>query len=149
MLALTLMVLSQIGSPQGVHLLDDSPLLAQVAPPLVPSPVQSDAEVSVQQLQADIDGLKKLRVGLGAGVTLLAVGASGAAVGALYLGLNTVLSTAAGGLSAIVILGIIGICVGLPLLTIGVWILYNRLEERKRIDDETASLKKELRRRSL
>ena len=94
MLALTLMVLCQIGSPQGVHLLDDSPLLAQAIPPLVPLPgVQSDAEVSAQQLQVDLDGLKKMRVGLGAGIALLAVGASGAVVGALNLALGTLIST--------------------------------------------------------
>ena len=141
MLAFTLLLLTQIGSPQGVRLLDDAPLQVQVTPGL-----QSDAQVSAQQLQADIDGLKKMRQGLGAGVTLVAIGGSGAALGAINLALSSVLS-GGGGINIFVVLGVIGFGVGLPLLTIGVWILYNRLEERKRIDDETTSLKKELLRR--
>ena len=37
-----------------------------------------------------------------------------------------------------------GLWVGLPLVALGVWLLYNRLDERKHIDEETAKLKQQL-----
>ena len=42
------------------------------------------------------------------------------------------------------VLGGVGLGIGLPLVAIGVWLLYNRLEERKHIDEETTRLNKEL-----
>lgn len=144
MLALTLVMLSlpgQIGAPRGVHLLDDAPLLAQ-APPLLPAdPVASDAQVSAQQLQVDLDALKKARPGLGGGIALVSTGGGLAALGGLYLGL----SAALGAPLFIIYVGVGLLCVGLPLAVIGLWLLYNRIEDRTRIDAETKVLKEQLR----
>lgn len=146
MLALTLVMLSlpgQIGSPRGVHLLDDAPLLAQ-APPLVPlEPGASDAQVSVQQLQVDLDALKKARPSIGGGIALVTTGGGVAALGALYLALSASL----GAPIVIIYVGAALLAVGLPLAVIGIWLLYNRLEDRTRIDAETRVLKEQLRQR--
>jgi len=128
MVFFTLILLSQIGSPQGVHLLDDSPLL--------PS---SDAEVSALQLQADIDGLKKQRPGLGAGVALTIAGGSASLLGALYSALSF-----AAGVPGLLIIGAVGLGIGLPLIVLGAWLLYNRIEVRNRIDEEIVRLRREL-----
>jgi hypothetical protein len=155
MLALTLVVLSlpaQIGTPRGVHLLDDAPLLAQATevapPPLVPAaePAQSDAQVSAQQLQVDLDALKKQRPSLGGGIALVSAGGSVAIVGVLYLAVSPIAFFGTG-INPFLILGAVGLGIGLPLVAIGVWLLYNRLEERKHIDEESARLKKELQQR--
>lgn len=149
MLAFTLVVLSQIGAPHGVRLLDDAPLLAQVdapPPPLVPSAAPpSEAQVSAQQLQVDLDALKKQRPGLGGGIALVSAGGTVALLGVLYLAVSSA-AFFGGGLNPFVIVGAVCLGVGLPLVAIGVWLLYNRLEERKRIDDETKSLKDQLQR---
>jgi len=154
MLALTLVLLSvsgEIGSPRGVRLLDDAPvLLAEVAPPLVPSAApDSDAQVSAQQLQVDIEGLRKQRPGIGGGIALVTAGGSVALLGGLYLALSGVIGVTSGGVNIFVIIGAVGLSIGLPLVAIGVWLLYNRLEERKHIDEETAKLKEQLRSRQL
>ena len=98
MLSFTLVLLSQIGTPQGVHLLDDAPLLlAQVAPPLLPATQPStDAQVSALQLQVDIAALKKQRPGLGAGIALVSAGGTSALLGALYMGLSTAIGSFGG-----------------------------------------------------
>ena len=146
MLALTLVALSlgQIGSPRGVHLLDDTPLLAQVEPPLVPAAEpQSQAQVSAQQLQVDLDALKKQRPSLGGGTALVASGGTVALTGAFYLAISS-LASFGGGINLFIIIGAVGLGIGLPLVAIGIWLLYNRIEDRKHIDEETARLKKEL-----
>lgn len=148
MLAFTLVVLSQIGAPHGVRLLDDAPRLAQLdaPPPLVPSAAPaSEAQVSAQQLQVDLDALKKQRPGLGGGIALVSAGGTVALLGVLYLAVSSA-AFFGGGLNPFVIVGAVCLGVGLPLVAIGVWLLYNRLEERKRIDDETKSLKNQLQR---
>ena len=152
MLALTLVLLSgQIGSPHGVRLLDDTPLLyAQVAPPLIPvegspsteAPI-SDAQVSAQQLQVDIDALKKTRPGLGGGIALISTGGTIAILGVLYLAISG-LAFFGAGVNPFLIVGAVGLGIGLPLVAIGVWLLYNRMEERKRTDEELGKLKKQL-----
>lgn len=150
MLALTLVLLSvsgEIGTPRGVRLLDDAPWLAQVAPPLVPADAPaSDAQVSAQQLQVDLDALKKQRPGLGGGITLVSLGGSTTLLGALCLALSG-LAFGGAGANPFLIIGAVGLGIGLPLVAIGVWLLYNRLEERKHIDVETARLKQQLRQR--
>lgn len=145
MLSFALVLLSQIGAPQGVHLLDDTPLLAQVGPPLTPAPA-SEAQVSAQQLQVDLDALKKQRPGLGAGIALVSSGGTTALLGGLYLGLSSALGSFAGAVNPLMVIGAIGLAIGLPLVIIGVWILYNRLEERQLIDAETKKLREELKR---
>ncbi|MDP1825790.1 MAG: hypothetical protein Q8L48_21185 [Archangium sp.] len=148
MLALTLVVLSQIGAPQGVHLLDDAPLFAQAdaPPPLLPSAAPaSEAQVSAQQLQVDLDALKRQRPGLGGGIALVSAGGTVALLGVLYLAVSSA-AFFGGGLNPFLIVGAVCLGVGLPLVAIGVWLLYNRMEERKRIDDETKSLREQLQR---
>lgn len=147
MLSFTLVILAQIGNPQSIHLLDDSPLLAQVAaPPLLPSsPPATEGQVSARQLQADLDALKRQRPGLGGSITLLAIGGGATVVGALYLLLSTSVGLAfGGGLNPFLLIGALGLGVGVPLLVIGVWLLYNRLEDRRRIDQESKSLRQQL-----
>ena len=158
MLTLVLLSLtSQIGSPHGVRLLDDAPLLAQIAPPLLPvdgapateAPL-SDAQVSAQQLQVDIDALKKSRPALGGGIALVSAGGTTALLGALYLAVSGIAGGAfAGGINLFVVIGAVGLGIGLPLVAIGVWLLYNRLEERKRSDDEIGRLKGQLQQKQL
>lgn len=148
MLTLTIALVSvtgSIGQPQGVRLLDDAPLLAQVAPPLVPADQPpSDATVSAQQLEVDLVALKKARPGLGGAITLLAVGGGVAIVGGIYAGLSAAIGSFTGGLNIILIVGVVGLAIGLPLAAIGAWMLYNRLEDRKRIDDQSKQLKLQL-----
>lgn len=154
MLSLSLVILSltgQIGEPRGVRLLEDTPYLAQAPlPPLPPLPPSTgpgtDAEVSAQQLQIDIDALRRQRPSLGGGIALLASGGGVALLGGFYLLLGAT-SFGFGGVSSLLIIGVAGLVIGLPLAVIGVWLLVNRLEERKRIDDETARLRQELQRR--
>lgn len=148
MLALTFVVLSQIGAPHGVRLLDDAPLFAQAdaPPPLVPSTAPaSEAQVSAQQLQVDLDALKKQRPGLGGGIALVSAGGTVALLGVLYLAVSGTAFFGVG-LNPFLIVGVVCLGVGLPLVAIGVWLLYNRVEERKRIDEETRSLKQQLQR---
>ena len=152
MLALTLVLLSvsgEIGSPQGVRLLDDSPvLLAEIAPPLLPSVApESDAQVSAQQLQVDIEALRKQRPGLGGGIALVSAGGSTALLGALYLAISGIAGFGAAAVNPFIIIGAVGLGIGLPLVAIGVWMLFNRLEERKHIDEETTKLKQQLKSR--
>ena len=152
MLALTLVLLSvsgEIGTPRGVRLLDDAPLLAQVAPPpLLPAAApESDAQVSAQQLQVDIDALRRQRPSLGGGIALVSTGGGVALLGALYLAISGIAGVGGIGVNPFVIVGAVGLGIGLPLVAIGVWLLYNRLEERKHIDEETTRLQKELRSR--
>jgi hypothetical protein len=152
MLALTLVLLSVsggIGSPRGVRLLDDAPmLLAEIAPPLLPYVAPpTDAQVSAQQLQVDIEALRKQRPPLGGGIALVTAGGSTALLGALYLAISGVAGVGIAGVNPFIIIGAVGLGIGLPLVAIGVWLLYNRLEERKHIDEETAKLREQLRSR--
>lgn len=135
LLSFTLILLTQIGSPAGVHLLDDSPLLAQLVP--------GEAQVSAQQLQIDIDALKRQRPSLGGGIALVATGGGLALLGGLYLAVS-VLIPFGGGLSPLLIIGIVGLAIGLPLAGVGVWLLFTRLGDRQRIDDELKALKQQL-----
>jgi hypothetical protein len=138
MVAFTLVLLCQIGAPQGVRLLEDAPLLAQ-APSLVP-----EARVSAAQLQVDLEALRKMRPSVGGGIALVASGATSALLGGLYLGIGASVGTFAGALNPFIVLGAIGLGLGGPLVMIGVWLLYNRIEERNRIDAEMKSLRLQL-----
>ena len=138
LLSFTLIVLTQIGSPAGVHLLDDSPLLAQLTPTM-----PGDAQVSAQQLQVDIDALRKQRPSLGGGIALVSTGGGLALLGGLYAALSSAISFG-GALSPILIIGIVGLAIGLPLAGIGVWLLFTRIADRQRIDTEIKSLRDQL-----
>ncbi len=139
LLSFTLIVLTQIGSPAGVHLLDDAPPRAQVAPLMMPS----DAQVSAQQLQVDIDALRKQRPSLGGGIALVSTGGGLALLGGLYLVVSVAIPFG-GALSPLLILGVIGLAVGLPLAGVGVWLLFTRIADRQRIDEEIKSLRQQL-----
>ncbi len=143
MLAFTLVVLCQIGSPQGVRLLDDAPLLAQ-APSLVPMVPATEAQVSSAQLQVDIEALRKMRPSVGGGIALVASGGTAALLGGLYLGIGAGLGGFAGAVNPFFVLGAIGLGLGAPLVLIGVWLLWNRIEERARIDEEMKNLRLQL-----
>lgn len=144
MLAFTLVVLCQIGAPQGVRLIEDAPLLAQapsLVPPMVPA---TEAQVSAAQLQVDIEALRKMRPGVGGGIALIASGGTAALLGGLYLGIGAGLGGFAGAVNPFFVLGAIGLGLGAPLVLIGVWLLYNRIEERNRIDEEMKNLRLQL-----
>lgn len=143
MVAFALVVLCQIGAPQGVRLLDDTPLLAQ-APSVVPLPPASEARVSAAQLQVDLEALRKMRPSVGGGIALVASGGTAALLGGLYLGLGAGIGSLGAAISPFFVLGAIGLGVGAPLILIGVWLLYNRIEERNRIDEEMKSLRLQL-----
>jgi hypothetical protein len=143
MLAFTLVVLCQIGSPQGVRLLDDAPLLAQ-APSMVPMVPATEAQVSSAQLQVDIEALRKMRPSVGGGIALVASGGTAALLGGLYLGIGAGLGGFAGAVNPFFVLGAIGLGLGAPLVLIGVWLLWNRIEERGRIDEEMKNLRLQL-----
>jgi hypothetical protein len=142
MVALTLLVLCQIGSPQGVRLLDDAPVLLAQAP-LIPLP-PTEARVSSAQLQVDIEALRKMRPSVGGGIALVASGGTAALLGGLYLGIGSGLGSLGTAVSPFFVLGAIGLAVGAPLIMIGVWLLWNRIEERNRIDEEMKSLRLQL-----
>ena len=132
MLSLTLVaVLAGIGAPQGVHLVD-APVLMTEAP------------VSVAQLQVDLDALKRLRPSLGGGVALVIVGGSGALLGGLFVALALSFGSVASSVLPILVLGVVGLAIGLPLAVIGTWLLINRVEERGRIDALSATLRVQL-----
>src|SRR5262245_34148739 len=118
MLVFTLVVLSQIGAPQGVRLLDDAPLLAQADATIVPRPA-TEAQVSSAQLQVDIEGLRKMRPSVGGGIALVASGGTAAVLGGLYMGIGAGLGFGfAGVLNPFFVLGAIGLGLGAPLILI-------------------------------
>lgn len=143
MVAFALVVLCQIGAPQGVRLLDDTPLLAQGSSAVLPVPA-TEARVSAAQLQVDLEALRKMRPSVGGGVALVASGGTAALLGGLYLGIGAGISSFAGMMNPFFVLGAIGLGLGAPLVLIGVWLLYNRIEERNRIDVEMKSLRLQL-----
>lgn len=147
MLTLTLLVVTMSGGMPSARLLD-APLVAEVAPPLVPSTVApSDAQVSAAQLQVDLEALKRERPSLGAPITLLAVGGSFGLLGAVYLITSAGFGPVLGAVSPLLVLGIIGVGAGVPMLVIGTWLLINRVGERSRIDAEMTRLKGQLQQR--
>ena len=142
-LALTLLtVTGGIGMPAGVHLVDAPVLIAQAPPPLVPlEPELSDAQVSAAQLQVDIEAIRKQRPSLAAPIVLISVGGSLGILGGIYAGLSAAVGTFGGALNPLLIIGIVGLAIGLPMAVIGVWMIINRLETRNRIDAEVVKLR--------
>lgn len=138
-LPLTLVLLStaaQIGSPQSVRLVDDAPLRSETMVPMLSELVSSP------QLQADLAALRRMRPGLGLPITLIIVGgATALACGLLELMLAGLGSIGGGtGLTPVAVAAV-GASISLPLGTLGSWLLYNRLEERGRLDQETRALR--------
>lgn len=149
MLPLALLVLSLPAQasladhlPRGVHLLEPT-LLAQADAPLL-APEAPSAPLTVAQLQADINALKRLRPGLGGAVSLVSVGLSSSLLGALYLGLGAALGTVTQ-TTVFLVLGLAFLGVGAPLAILGGWMLYHRLADRTRIDAELRTLNSQLR----
>lgn len=144
MVAFALVVLCQIGAPQRVRLLEDAPVLLAQSPSLVMPVPATEARVSAAQLQVDLEALRKMRPSVGGGIALVASGGTAALLGALYLGIGAGLGSLGSAVSPFFVLGAIGLSVGGPLIMIGVWLLYNRIEERNRIDAEMKSLRLQL-----
>lgn len=144
--ALVLLTASADSAPRAARLLDDAPLVAQVSPaPVVPAPEVSDAQVSVQQLQVDIDALRRQRPNLGAGIAFTVSGGGVALFGGFFLFMAAITSafvpvTA----NPLFIIGIAGLVIAAPFVVIGVWLLVNRIEERNRIDAELTQLRRQL-----
>jgi hypothetical protein len=125
-----------IGMPAGVHLLAEAP------PPLLPAePLLSDAQASASQLQIDIEALRKGRPGLGGAITLISVGGTFAILGAIYAATSAGLGTVLGGINSLLIIGIVGLAIGVPMIVIGVWMIVNRIAERSRTDEEIKRLR--------
>lgn len=141
MLVLTLALMTatgDLGAHHSARLLTDAPLLAQ-AP--IPDP---DANVSWQQLQVDIDALRRTRPSIGGGIALTISGGSVALLGG-YLMLTSALSFSTTAVPVLAnplfILGLVPLIAAAPLIVIGVWMLYNALEQRGRIDAEVKRLR--------
>jgi hypothetical protein len=149
MLALTLVLLSvsgDLGTPHGARLLTDAPLLAQAPLPVVPQAEPSDAQVSAQQLQVDIDAIKRLRPGLGGGVALVSTGGGFAVFGGFFMLMAGLSSSFTGMLvsNPLFVLAIGSFVIGAPLLVVGIWLLVTRIEQRQLIDTELGKLRQQL-----
>lgn len=138
-LALTL-TSGQLGSvPRSARLLEGQ------FPPDAPVAMPIEPEVSVAQLQVDLQALKRMRPSIGAGIGLLIGGTVAAAAGGLYLGLGVSL----GATSGVVVLAYLGggiMGIGIPLAVVGLWLLIVRGAEREPIDKEIIRLNIELQR---
>lgn len=153
MLALTIVLLSvsgDLGSAHSARLLEDAPLFAQALPPpppMVPSePELSDAQVSAQQLQVDIDALRRQRPGLGGGIALIATGGGIALLGGYFMLMAAITSSFGVMLTAnpLFVLAIASFVIGAPLMVIGIWLLATKIEQRNLIDAEVNKLRLEL-----
>jgi hypothetical protein len=157
MLALTIVLLSvsgDLGSAHSARLLDDAPvLLAQAPMPpavVVPAnPEMSDAQVSAQQLQVDIDALRRQRPGLGGGIALVATGGGVALLGGYFMLMAALTSSFGVMLTAnpLFILAIGSFVIGAPLMVIGIWLLVTKVEQRNLIDAEITKLRQEMNRK--
>ncbi len=143
MLVLTLALMTatgDLGAHHAARLLADAPLLAQ-APLQAPT---ADADVSWQQLQADIDGLRRARPGIGGGLALTISGGA-VALGGGFLMLTGALAFAGTTLpllgNPIFLVGLVPLIAAAPIVLIGVWLLSNALEQRGRIDAEVTRLR--------
>lgn len=143
MLVLTLALMTatgDLGAHHAARLLTDAPLLAQA--PL--QPPAADADVSWQQLQADIDGLRRARPSIGGGMALTISGGAVALAGGFLMltgGLAFAGSTLPILSNPIFVIGLIPLIAAAPIILIGVWALSNALEQRGRIDAEVARLR--------
>lgn len=149
MIALALLVLTLPAQasladhlPRGVHLLEPA-LLAQADAPLLETEATS-APVTVEQLQAELSALRRMRPSLGLPVTLVSVGGSSGLLGVLYLAISLAMGSFAQ-TTPFLALGLVFLGVGLPLAILGGWFLYHRLGDRTRIDAEVRSLTTQLR----
>jgi len=155
MLALTIVLLSvsgDLGSARSARLLDDAPVLLAQAPPAVvtpANPVMTDAQVSSQQLQVDIDALRRQRPGLGGGIALVATGGGIALLGGYFMLMAALTSSFGVMLTAnpLFILAIGSFVIGAPLMVIGIWLLVTKVEQRNLIDAEIVKLRQEMNRR--
>lgn len=128
--------------PRGVHLVEPG-LLAQADAPRL-APELPSAPVTVEQLQAELVALRRLRPSLGLPITLLSVGGGSGLLGVLYLAIGLATGSFAQ-TTPFLVLGLVFLGVGLPLAILGGWFLYHRLGDRTRIDAELRSLTTQLR----
>lgn len=151
MLALAALAVTLAASPdvpRSARLLDDAPLLAQAElPPPLPEPGPTLVpQVSSLQLQADIAALRRERPSLGGGIALVSTGGGLVLLGGYFFLMNALTSSFTGSFTSgpLFPIGVLSLTVGLPLTVIGVWLLYNRIDQRKRIDTELKLLRQEL-----
>ncbi len=131
MLALTVVLLSisgDVSEGRSARLLDDAPL----------------ERTSVPQLQADLAALKRIRVSLAGPVVMISVGLGFSLFGGMLIALDTVLIGGFSAMSPILVMGIVGVAVGTPLLVLGAWLLWQRLDERSRIEATSRELRLQL-----
>ncbi len=148
MLPLTLLVLSLPAQasladhlPRGVHLVEATLLAQAEPPPLLGADLAPP--VSLKQLQADYDALRRSRPSFGGPITMLGLGGGGSLLGVTYL----VVSTSMGlfsGTTVFLVLGIAFLAVGLPLGIIGAWLLYHRIADRVRLEQEMKALQAQM-----
>ncbi len=144
------LAVSSLGDvPRSAVLLGATEQFEQSAPPLVPAqqapfigqPLMG--EPTSAQLLAEIAVLRRERPGLGGAVTLLSIGGGLGIAGIFYFALSGL----AGGFTfsnPLMVIGLVGMCIGLPMALIGTWLLIGRLNERQRIGVEIRRVENEL-----
>lgn len=100
--------------------------------------------VSTEQLEADLAAVVRLRKGVGMPVALVIIGSVSTAVGGLMIGLSTIGFAALAIENPLVVIGLVFVALGLPFVTVGVWMLSERLEVRKRAGQVAEELRREL-----
>lgn len=107
--------------------------------------VPTQALVSTEQLEADLSAVMQLRPSIGLPVALLVVGATSTAFGGLMLGLAALVSFGAVTLEhPLIIMALIFAGLGLPFMSVGVWLLSDRLDARKHVSQVADELRREL-----
>ena len=140
MLVLTAVLLTISGDVQAgrsARLLDDAPLVAQADLPLPPT--------SMAQLQTDLSALTRMRPSMGGPVTLVVFGIIGALNGGLLLGMSALIDGAIILTSPIALVGMVTALVGIPMLVLGAWLTWDRIDERVRIEKTRHELQRQLR----
>ena len=100
--------------------------------------------VSTEQLEADLAAVVRLRRSIGMPVALVIVGSVSTAVGGMMIGLSTIGFAALAIENPLVIIGLVFVALGLPFVSVGVWMLAERLEVRKRAGQVSEELRREL-----
>lgn len=131
MLALTVVLLSisgDVSEGRSARLVDDAPL----------------ERTSVPQLQADLAALKRMRVSLGGPVAMFSIGLGLSLFGGMFIVLDTVLIGGFSILSPILVMGFIGAGLGVPLVVLGAWMLWQRIDDRARIEALSQELRRQI-----
>lgn len=137
--------------PRSAMLLAANEQFAQSEPPMVPAPTPGPgigapnfgAQTPAAQLLYEIAALRRERPGIGGAVTLLGIGGGLGIAGAFYF----LISGLVGGFTfsnPLMVIGLVGMCIGLPMALIGTWLLIGKLNERHRIGEEIHRLETEL-----